>query len=145
MNKPKRVFFKFIKFAYKAHKSYFYIILFQALVLSGLNIFNAYSLSLIINSLEKKDYQLSIIIGGLIVLINLIFNFLNKLFKRLIEVEETALKEAVHVQVTSKLMRLPFAYLEDPHYLDLKERAKFAIENQNTISNFLYSDRKSVV
>lgn len=139
MNKPKRVFFKFIKFAYKAHKSYFYIILFQALVLSGLNIFNAYSLSLIINSLEKKDYQLSIIIGGLIVLINLIFNFLNKLFKRLIEVEETALKEAVHVQVTSKLMRLPFAYLEDPHYLDLKERAKFAIENQNTISNFLNS------
>lgn len=109
------------------------------MVLSGLNIFNAYSLSLIINSLEKKDYQLSIIIGGLIVLINLIFNFLNKLFKRLIEVEETALKEAVHVQVTSKLMRLPFAYLEDPHYLDLKERAKFAIENQNTISNFLYS------
>jgi len=36
-------------------------------------------------------------------------------------------------------MRLPYAYLEDPHYLELKERAKFAIDNQNTIYNFLNS------
>ncbi|NLG81381.1 MAG: ABC transporter ATP-binding protein [Bacilli bacterium] len=139
MNKHKRVFWKFIKFAYKAHKSYFYIILFQALVLSGLNIFNAYSLSIIISYLENGDYRLALIVGGIIVLINLFFNFLNKLFKRLIEVEENALKEAIHLTVTSKLMRLPYAYLEDPHYLELKERAKFAIDNQNTIYNFLNS------
>jgi|GEM_PF-1023134 len=96
MNKHKRVFWKFIKFAYKAHKSYFYIILFQALVLSGLNIFNTYSLSIIISYLENGDYRLALIVGGFIVLINLFFNFLNKLFKRLIEVEENALKEAIH-------------------------------------------------
>ena len=32
-----------------------------------------------------------------------------------------------------KVMSLPYARLEDPYYLDLKERASFAFENQEAM------------
>ena len=34
-----------------------------------------------------------------------------------------------------KIMNLEYSYLEDPYYLDLKERAIFAITNQNAIES----------
>lgn len=139
MNKTKHVFAKFMSFAYSCHKKYFYVVLFKSLVTSGLTIFNAYSLSLVISSLESKTYKISLLMGLLIVLVNLLFNFLNKLINRLVEVEDKAMKEAINRGITEKLMKVPFRYLEDPYYLDLKERAKFAIDNQNSIMRFLES------
>lgn len=139
MNKPNHIFRKFISFAYSAYKPYFYVVIFKAIITSALTIFNAYSLSIVIGTLEKADYKTSLMVGLIIILINLSFNFLTKLFNRLLEVEEKAMNEAIHRKITAKLMKVPFFYLEDPYYLDLKERAKFALENQSAISRFLNS------
>ena len=39
--------------------------------------------------------------------------------------------------MSEKIMNLEYSYLENPTYLDLKERAVFAIQNQNAISNMI--------
>ncbi|MCH3976745.1 MAG: ABC transporter ATP-binding protein/permease [Bacilli bacterium] len=130
---------KFLHFAYKAYPPYFFLAFLTALFNAGLTVFNAYSLSLLIHYLETATYDYSIIVGGVIVAINFVFYFLNKLFARLNEVEEAKMLEAVDQKIAIKLMELPFNYLEDPYYLDLKERALFAVHNQGAIVFFLRS------
>ena len=137
MKKPRHIFSKFIRFAYSCYKPYFFTALLQAATNAGQTIYNAYMVSLLIGSLEEGVYRKALLMGLLIVLANLLFNFLNKLNFRLVETTRTKMTEAINRRVTYKLMKLPYQYLEDPYYLDLKERAKFAIENQDTVSRFL--------
>jgi ABC-type multidrug transport system fused ATPase/permease subunit len=39
--------------------------------------------------------------------------------------------------MSKKIMNISYSYLEDPYYLDLKERAVFAISNQNAIEQMI--------
>lgn len=39
--------------------------------------------------------------------------------------------------MADKIMNVEFSYLENPYYLDLKERAVFAINNQNALENII--------
>lgn len=36
-------------------------------------------------------------------------------------------------------MSVPYRFLEDPYYLDLRERARFAMQNQSSVSNLITS------
>lgn len=131
--KTNHVLPKFIKFTWGCHKSYYIVIIISSLILSIQTIFNAYSLSLLISYLEKGEYNYSLIAGGVIVGINFAFYFLNKLMVRLKEVSSMKMEIAVNKTISDKLMRIPFQYLEDPYYLDLKERAKMGINNFGVI------------
>jgi ABC-type multidrug transport system fused ATPase/permease subunit len=131
--KTNHVLPKFIKFTWGCHKSYYIVIIISSLILSIQTIFNAYSLSLLISYLEKGEYNYSLIAGGVIVGINFAFYFLNKLMVRLKEVSSMKMEIAVNKTISDKLMRIPFQYLEDPYYLDLKERAKMGINNFDVI------------
>ncbi len=139
MNKQKKVFSTFITYAFKVYPRYFFVVIFNAFVNAALTIFNAYSLSIVLRSLLNGNYQDSIVIGSIIVLINFIFNFLSKYIKRITEIHQEAMNEAINRAITKKLMNVPYQFLEDPYYLDLKERAKFAVENQGTIYRLLTS------
>ena len=55
------------------------MVLFQAVTKAGLTIYNAYVLSVLIRYLEKGVYREALLVGLGIVLINLVFNFLEKL------------------------------------------------------------------
>jgi ATP-binding cassette subfamily B protein/ATP-binding cassette subfamily C protein len=142
MQKIKHVFWKFLSFCFSCSKPYFFFLILSILISSALTIFNAYSLSLLLTSLQEKSYTQSLIVAGIIVGANLLFYFLNKLFKKLTVNSFTVLSEAIDNKITKKLMNLPFEYLEDPYYLDLKERAKFAIENQGSIQQLFTSIQK---
>ena len=137
MKKKRYVFPKFLRFAFRSYKPYFFVVLFQAVTKAGLTIYNAYVLSVLIRYLEKGVYREALLVGLGIVLINLVFNFLEKLNLRLQETMKLKMQESIDHRVTQKLMKVPYQYLEDPYYLDLKERAKYAIENQDTINQFL--------
>jgi ATP-binding cassette subfamily B protein len=137
MPKPKHVFRKFIRFAFSCYKPYFFVIAFRALINAAQVIFNAYSLSIVISYLEKGNYLHALIAGAVIVLSNLLLNFLTKLVERLVEVERLKLMDIIDRRITKKLMNLPYEYLEDPYYLDLKEKAKFAIDNQDAVGRVL--------
>ncbi len=99
--------------------------------------YNAYSLSILISYLEKGDYKTSMLCGLIIVLINLLFYFLNKLASRLVEVGLNKLEKRIDEVISRKLMNMPFQNLEDPDCLDLKERARMGLYNFDTINSIV--------
>jgi ATP-binding cassette subfamily B protein/ATP-binding cassette subfamily C protein len=90
------------------------------------------------------NYTQCLIVAGILVSVNLVFYFLKKLLTRLTTVSFEVLSEAIDNKLANKLMNVPFEFLEDPYYLDLKERAKFSIENQSSIFQ-LFSNIQQVI
>lgn len=142
--KDSKILLKFAKYSYKAYPGYYWTIIIQSLFNTALSIFNIYSLSIIIDSLIAKSYQECLIIGAIIVGINFIFYFINKIFKRIIGVAEPKLMQKINQMMAVKLMNVDFATLEDPYYLDLKERAKFACDNQGAVQGMLYAIKNAI-
>lgn len=135
--KKHNTFLQFIKLSYKAHKLYYFIIIFNALINTALTIFNLYSLKIILDVLASKQIEEALKYGLFIILINFGFNFFNHLLKRLNDVNVIVMNERIQLIVTTKLTNIPFSYLENPYYLNLKEKAKFACENQGSIYQML--------
>lgn len=144
MKKQKHVLFSFLHFTYKCRKQYFGVLFFQCLINAGLTLFNVYSLSLLIAYLETHSYFRFVNVGLLITAVNLIFNFLNKSLNYLIEVENKKMTTAVDAAIAKKLMTIPFSYLEDPYYLDLKERAQMAVKNMGSVYRII-NDLNSII
>ncbi|MCB9498520.1 MAG: ABC transporter ATP-binding protein [Bacillales bacterium] len=133
MNKKKFILPKFILYTYKCYKPYFLLAFLNCIFLAGFAVYNAYFLSIIISFLEKGVYLNALYMGLFLVIINLIFNLLSKLFNRLIEVAKEKMEDAIDRDVAKKLMNTSFEHLEDPSYLDLKERAEMAIKNMGVV------------
>jgi ABC-type multidrug transport system fused ATPase/permease subunit len=72
-----------------------------------------------------------------IVLSNTVFTFLKKTLKRVLEVQEKDLFWQIECAFSEKIMSIEYRYLEDPYYLDLKERATFAMRNQSSLSRLI--------
>ncbi len=72
-----------------------------------------------------------------IALVNLLFVWLRKAVQRLRRVKESSVQMEVDKAFADKLMRLPYPTLEDPYYLDLKERASFAMRNQSAVGDLV--------
>ena len=86
-----------------------------------------------------KDLNKLLIYGGLIVLSNLLFAFIDNLMKRLMTIKKLDMEEKMNYAMADKIMNVEFSYLENPYYLDLKERAMFAIRNQSALENVISS------
>lgn len=86
-----------------------------------------------------KDLNRLLIYGGLIVFSNLLFAFIDNLMKRLMTIKKIDMEEKMNYAMADKIMNVEFFYLENPHYLDLKERAVFAIRNQRALENVIAS------
>ena len=51
------------------------------------------------------------------------------------EVHEERMKEALDHSIFDKISKMPYKYLEDPHYLDLINQAKFCIKEEDCIDS----------
>lgn len=78
-----------------------------------------------------------LIAGGLVVGANLFFAWLARFMKRCMDVENPRMNQRMERRLGEKIMRLPYARLEEPYYLDLKERAAFAILNQQAMAGLI--------
>ncbi len=133
MNKIKLVLPKFISYAYKCYKPYFYLAFINCIFMAAFTVYNAYFLSIIISFMEKGIYKNAIYIGLILVAANLLFNFLNKLFVKVINISKEKMEDAIDRDIAKRLMDTSFENLEDPSYLDLKERATMAVKNMGVV------------
>lgn len=76
-------------------------------------------------------------IGGAIVLSNLLFSFWGKLMTRNLAIQNRYMNEKMNQALGIKIMNVDYSYLENPYYLDLKERAAFACTNQSAVYNLI--------
>ena len=139
MPKPKHIFSKFTKIAFKAYKPYFFILLFYALVSSATTIFSAYTLSLLIQILENGDFKRAVWMGAILVGVEVILAFLGHYTQKLLAIHQEKMKEAINHTISEKILSLPFQYLEDPYYMELKKNAEMGVNNMGAIYSLMWS------
>lgn len=139
MPKQKHILSKFMKIAFKAYKPYFFVLLFNTLVSSATTIFSAYTLSLLIRILENGDFKRAVWMGAILVGIEVVLAFLGHYTQKLLAVHQGKMKEAIDHTISAKILSLPFQYLEDPYYMELKKNAQMGVNNMGAIYSLMWS------
>lgn len=75
--------------------------------------------------------------GSLIVLANVFFSLLTNTTKKYMDVKKIYMQDMFSQTMAEKIMKVEFNYLENPYYLDLKERAVFASNNQGALQSMI--------
>lgn len=128
----------FFKLAWKVSPLYILLLIGRSIADAAKIILNVILPMLLINELlGSREWNRLVVSGGLLVLNNAGMTLLANTLNRFIEVKRTATSEGMLRLMSEKIMNLEYAYLEDPHYLDLKEQAVFSIQNQNAIDNLI--------
>lgn len=128
----------FCRLAWKESPSYILLLALQALAVAGKLWLNVILPKFLVEELiGHREVQVLCLLGGLIILNNVGMAWLEKLLERWLEVKKTYVRQAMRRQMAEKIMNLEYACLEDPHHLDLKERAAFAISNQDAIARMI--------
>lgn len=127
-----------MKLAWQVSPDYIIVLILQS-VTSALKLWLNIILPkyLIDELLGAKNMQMILLFGGLIIANNVGMAWLEKLYKRMVEVKKEYMRRKMTERMAEKIMNLEYSYLEDPYYLDLKERAVFAIGNQNAIAQIV--------
>lgn len=129
----------------KASKSYVWMILFGSLFSSIRILLNVILPKYLIEELlGNQDINRLILMFCLIVGSNLLFNFLDRIYKRILDEKNAYIERRIHEIMAEKIMAVDYQYLEDPYYLDLKERALFACTNQSALVNIINAFSKTV-
>lgn len=118
--------------------AYFFLLLFNSVAYSGQILGNVIFPKYLIDELtgnmtpERLIFWVAVITGS-----NLLFTFLKKTEKRLLDVKEKEVYWQIERAFAQKIMSVEYRHLEDPYYLDLKERASFAMQNRGAVSNLI--------
>lgn len=128
----------FLSMSWRVSHSYIFVLIFNILI-SGLQvfcniIFPKYLIDEIVGVCDIKNL---IFYGSLIVVTNLFFSFMQNLMKKLLNTKKIYIDNKLNQKMGIKIMNVSYSYLEDPYYLDLKERAVFAINNQGILQTLL--------
>lgn len=128
----------FCGLAWKVCPSYILLLALQALATAGRLWLNVILPKFLVEELAgNREAHMLFLLGSLIVLNNVGMTWLEKLMERLLEVRRCYTRHAMNRKMAEKIMNLEYACLENPYYLDLKERAAFAINNQDAISQMI--------
>ncbi len=127
-----------IKLVWSISPAYFFMLIFNSIIFSGQILLNVILPKFLIDELTGDMLTNKLIFWvGAIVLNNLIFTLLKKTSKRLLDIKEKEVFWQIERAFAEKIMSVEYWHLEDPYYLDLKERASFAMENQSAVSNLI--------
>lgn len=123
---------------WKLRPAYFFWMLFSTVASAGQVICNVIFPRYLIDELTGKMNPQ--VLAGWVAMVagsNLLFTFLKRAAKRRTDVMNLEVRLLIEGEFTRKVMSLEYSCLEDPYYLDLKERAVFANENQGAVSQLI--------
>ncbi len=122
----------------KVSPAYLFLLITNSLVNSGHIISNVVLPKFLIDELiSGKNTGKLIIWISAITLSNLIFTFLKKTLKRSLDIAETRVVWGIERLFAEKIMSVEYSNLEDGEFLDLKERASFAMRNQGVVNSLI--------
>ncbi len=128
----------FMKLVWKADKAYVILLILNS-VLSGAKLFLNIILPkfLIEELMGGKNIELLVLWGALIVANNVLTKLAENMLNKFLSVKNDVVFHKMNQIMATKIMNLEYSYLENPYYLDLKERATFAITNQGATVNLI--------
>jgi len=130
----------FFSLAWKISPAYILILIANAVIGGGQVLANVILPKFLVEELvgQMRSREL-LIFAGIIICGNLLFAFLNNTVKRLLDVRNIYVRHSLSRAMADKIMNIEYGHLEDPYYLDLKERGVFAINNQSALENLINS------
>ncbi|WP_312102421.1 ABC transporter ATP-binding protein [Lachnoclostridium sp.] len=119
---------------------YIVLLLFSTLASSGQILINVILPKFLIDELlGARQNERLLLFGAIIVLANFFFAWLTMTMKRVMDEKGIYMREMMNHLMSEKIMKVEYSYLENPYYLDLKERAVFASNNQSAMENLILS------
>ena len=134
-----KIAYKIIKFTNNISKTFYLVIFAQAIIRTGKILIGVYGLKLIIDGLISNDYNTTIRMILIVLGSELLMNFLEKKLVSLLEIKKQEIMQQVYQTINFKLMNIDYQHLEDPYYLDLSERSKYAINQFDALDNLFTS------
>lgn len=124
----------FVKQVWKVSPAYVLLILLNGLIGSGKIILNMVLPMFLIDELTGgRDVKKLILFGACIVANNVIMTFITDSLQKYRDVKDEWVQNVMVEKLGERIMNLEYSYLENTYYLDLKERAIFAVQNQSAI------------
>lgn len=134
----KVIFVKFISLCWKLSPSYILLLILNSLVGTGQILINVILPKFLIDELiGDQNPDRLLMYGAFIVISNVMFALFARVMKRIMNIKNMYMKENLSIAMAEKIMKVEFSYLENPYYLDIKERAVFAINNHNALENMV--------
>lgn len=128
----------FLKLAWSVSPSYMILLVLNSVSNAAKTLFNIILPMFLVDELiGDRQLEALLFYAGLIILNNVGMTFLANTLERFISVREQQVREGMMKLMSEKIMNLEYSYLENPTYLDLKERAVFAVTNQDAIANMI--------
>ncbi|MBP3594868.1 MAG: ABC transporter ATP-binding protein [Lachnospiraceae bacterium] len=125
----------FMKLAWTVSPAYMLLLLLQSVAGAAKILLNVILPMFLVNELTgEKQMERLVLFASLIVVNNVGMTLLDNILNRFCSVLQTKSSNEMLKLMSEKVMNLEYSYLENPKYLDLKERAIFAINNQGAIS-----------
>ena len=124
----------FVKQVWKVSPAYVLLILLNGLIGGGKIILNMVLPMFLIDELTGgRDVKKLILFGACIVANNVIMTFIIDSLQKYRDVKDEWVQNVMVEKLGERIMNLEYSYLENTYYLDLKERAIFAVQNQSAI------------
>lgn len=127
---------RFARLAYKIYPKMFYLLVLSTVINLSAVTFSTYAISLIISQVETGDAVLAVRTGILVALADGVAFMLKRWVTGLMMTAREAMSESVNQAVSKKIMELPFSYLENAHFLELKNNALMGINNMGAVHSF---------
>ena len=129
---------QFFALSWRNVPSYILLLFVQTAVSGGQVIVNVVLPKFLVDELTGGcDPRRLLWFGGLIIGSNLFFSWFHLWMKRCMDVQNRYVSQRMEQLLGEKIMSLPYTRLEDPYYLDLKERAAFALVNQQAMAGMI--------
>lgn len=127
---------RFMHLAWSIYPQLFFLLTFSALIQSISSLFTVYALAYMMDVLEKGLMDQSVETILCITIIEGVFFLLKRIMKAKMETAKERMNERVNQKISDKIMTLPFACLEDTHYVQLKNDAIMGMNNMGAVYTF---------
>ncbi|MEG2088306.1 MAG: ABC transporter ATP-binding protein, partial [Angelakisella sp.] len=128
----------FLGTAWGVSPSYILLLLANALLGGGKIFCNVLLPKFLIDELTGgRRVEWLLLWGGSVVATNVLLAFFANLLRAKLETGRLRLTQGLQQALAHKVMNCKYELLEDPHYLDLKERANFACSNQDALTGMI--------
>lgn len=127
---------RFMHLAWSIYPQLFFLLTFSALIQSISSLFTVYALAYMMDVMEKGLMDQSVKTILCITITEGIFFLLKRIMKAKMETAKERMNERVNQKISDKIMTLPFACLEDTHYVQLKNDAIMGMNNMGAVYTF---------
>ncbi len=130
---------KIFKLAYKTEKSFFFIMIFKALLQAFIVLLNSFYISYILDLVIEQSFNDIIINIIFLILLDIMTNILLRYLNKFIEYELISLNSGIYKEALLHMTYVSYKNIETSHYQELIQNIKYGVRNMSSIYSIFNS------